>query len=530
MASAASINLMYCQGSITIAKPANHPEAADDTPASAPARDKPHQLSPVQIVFWSVVTLGILARLITVSLSADHGYQYDHTSHMGRFQYCWLNGPWNAYKMEAGEPFLVPTSHPQLPDNAYRLMPNPHPINYPPLATYAFAFSGGLWHLLDWTTVPEGVLIQVRRTPQGNQVGQIPLSAELLAQAKVHPKSRPLNTFAARFADGFLAMIVDFLLALGVARLIRTLRGKESPWLETIGYAITILAPPIFLDSAFWIQFDSWVTTLLLWVVIMLMRDRLWLAGVIFGVAVMTKAQAILIAPLLAYVFLARALSPGGSWPRALELWKTGVAALITVLFIAAPFMIVDGTRGDPFLWFKRSYIGTITAEKYQRTTMNAFNLWMVDLASNPEVGVDAGKTIAGITKSVWGKVLLGTGILAAGVLAMRRWRGQAESYIEFSFVVLFCAFMLPTMVHERYIYFCIPYAIALAVHRPIWSPVLIILLIVGTAEMFSFGWVKLNDPGARSQAMLLSILSIVALIYSFVILIRRQPLVAEQT
>lgn len=484
----------------------------------------------MQIVFWSAVALGIIVRLVAVSLSPLNGYGPDHVSHMGRFQYCWLNGPWNAYEMEAGEVFLERMRHPQTGDDAYRLTRNPHPINYPPLATYAFALSGGLWHLLDGTTVPEGVLLV--RTQEGMR--EMPISAQVLQQVGVHPQSRPLETFAARFADGFTPMIVDFFLALGVARLIRVMRGKKSPWLETIGYAIAILAPPIFLDSAFWIQFDSWVTTLLLWVVILLMRDRLWLAGLIFGIALMTKAQAILLGPVLAYVFLARALSPGGSWLRAFALWKTAVAALATVLFIAAPFMIVDATKGDALRWFKRSYVGTIGAEKYQRTTMNAFNLWWLDVARQPKPGrdsglsfkdiVDASNPILGISKTLWGKGLLSVAILAAGALALRRWRGVPESYAEMSFVVMFCAFMLPTTVHERYIYFCIPYAIALAVHRPIWSPVAAVLMIVGTAEMFSFQWVRFTDSAARAQATLLALMALAALIYSYVILARRQP------
>lgn len=480
-------------------------------------------------MFWSAVGLGILARLITVSLSPINGYKHDHTSHMGRFQYCWLNGPWNAYEMEAGEPFLTRIKSQRPGEDSYMLTTNPHPINYPPLATYVFAISGGFWHMLDWTTVPEGVLYV--RTQQGTQA--IPISEQLLQQVKINPQSRPLDTFAARFADAISPMIVDFLMALGVARLIRVLRRKESPWLETIGYAITILGPPIFLDSAFWIQFDSWITTLLLWVVILLMRDRLWLAGMIFGIALMTKAQAILLGPVLLYVFLARALTPGGSWNKAFALWKTGVAAVAMVLFIAAPFMVVDATKGNPFRWFERSYLGTIGAEKYQRTTMNAFNLWWLDVVRQPMPSregptfkdvVDASNPIMGISKTLWGKGLLSVAILAGGFLAFRRWEGRTDSYPEISFLVLFCAFMLPTTVHERYIFFCIPFAIALGVHRPIWSPVVVVLMIVGTAEMLSFKWVSFNDAGARAQATMYALMALAALVYSFVILARKRP------
>ena len=57
------------------------------------------------------------------------------------------------------------------------------------------------------------------------------------------------------------------------------------------------------------------------------------------------------------------------------------------------------------------------------------------------------------------------------------------------AYLITLAAFVLPTGVHERYIYYCIPLAIALAVHNRLWIAPLLALLIVGTAEMLSYKW-----------------------------------------
>ena len=103
-----------------------------------------------------------------------------------------------------------------------------------------------------------------------------------------------------------------------------------------------------------------------------------------YGAALMTKPQAILFVPVFVYIFLALRFMSGGTWRRALGLWKTAGVALVVVGFVAAPFMTSDA-RSDSntegaFRWFKRSYVGTIGEQRYDRTTLNAFNVWWFDL------------------------------------------------------------------------------------------------------------------------------------------------------
>jgi len=277
---------------------------------------------------------------------------------------------------------------------------------------------------------------------------------------------------------------------------------------------------------------------------VFLMRGRLVVAGVLYGAGLLTKPQAILLVPVLVYVFCALRFMPGGSWRRALGLWKTGAAAVAVVAFVAAPFMISDAhdaaSPDGALRWLKRSYLGTIGAERYDRTTLNAFNIWWLDLLARglpprdraAQVDffttlLDPQQKLLGISKALLGRLLLAGGILLAGLLCARRWHWTPESWPVCAFLVMLATFVLPTRVHERYIYYCIPFLIALAAHSARWVPPLPALLLVGTLEMTSFRWAGLAelyrpDSTARGLSGFLAVLSLLSLLYSYAVLVPR--------
>ncbi|MBN2445971.1 MAG: hypothetical protein JXO22_04565 [Phycisphaerae bacterium] len=490
----------------------------------APPTDTPWLTGP-RMLWLTAIALGIIIRIVTVLMSPLNGYLQDHVSHMGRFKYAFEHGPWQVYEMPNLEPFVRPSTNPGS-GAQYEIVANPHVVNYPPLSAYLFWLQGAVWHVLD----PEVVTVAV--TMRDGSRGEI---------------SSPLiETRAARFADGFVAMILDFFVAWGVARVVRELSRKRQPLRESIAFAITILAPPVFLDSAFWIQFESWVMCLLIWCLVLLLRGRLVWAGIIYGVALMTKTQSIIFGPVFVYVFFARWLMADGNWRRALAMWKTGVAAVLTVAFIAAPFMLNDArdaenTEGGAWRWFKRAYTGTIGDERYDRITLHAYNIWWLDLASQGPPPDDPGERAAfrdriysndtplfGIPKGRLGTGLLALSVLATWALCAHKWRWRRESWVVCTYMILFAAFMLPTTVHERYIYYCIPPAIALAVHRRAWIAPLVVLLIVGTSEMFSYrlpSITRYSDAAsdvARARTSFLAVLAVLAFIYSYVVVIMK--------
>ena len=492
------------------------------------AESSPNRSRACWYVILISLALGIVARIIAILIAPQTSYLPDHISNMGWSTYAVRHGPWHVYDLPKNQPLVVrKTARDGRVGETIDF--NAHACNYPPLSVYLFWLQGVVWHTLDHEIVT--------LTPPPGLARAFNLTQPV--------SSRVIDTRVSRFADALPGIIFDFLLAWGVAMLVRALRPeRRSRTLEALAFAITILAPPLFLDSAFWNQADSWITCLLVWCLVFLMRERLIAAGLIYGVAIMTKPQAILFAPVFVYVFFALRFMPGGVWRRALGLWKTAVVALLVVAFVAAPFMIADAkseTNPDGALrWFKRSYLGTLGAESYQRTTLNAFNVWWLDMLSQGSPPSDrAGQqaffrklyspdeTLLGIRKGLLGKVLLGAGIVLAWLLCARKWRWAPQSWPACTFVILLAAFTLPISVHERYIYYCIPFVIALACHEQKWIPPLIALLLVGTFEMTSFRWagpqmIHLSESVARSASGFLAVLTVLSLLYSCAVLIPR--------
>jgi Gpi18-like mannosyltransferase len=480
-------------------------------------------------VRWQLILISagvaIAVRIAAILVAPQTSYLPDHISNMGWSTYAMRHGPWHIYELPANQPLVVRMRNPRTGQTGETVGLNAHACNYPPLSVYLFWLQGAVWHALDHNPVTQRPSRYIARNFGVTQ----PIT------------SRVVDTRASRFADAFPGIVFDFLLAWGVAALVRALRpGRRSVMLEALAFAITLLAPPIFLDSSFWNQADSWVTSLLVWCLVFLMRQRLVAAGLLYGAAVMTKPQAVLFAPVFIYVFFALRFMSGGTWRRALGLWKTVVTAGLVVGFVAAPFMIADArSETNPygaFRWFQRSYLGTIGAQRYQRTTLHAFNIWWLDLLAQgaPRAGgdsrrfLDADARLLGVSKATVGKALLALGVVLGWILCARKWKWTTPSWPACTFVILLAAFVLPTSVHERYIYYCMPVLIALAVHERKWIAPLVALLVVGTAEMTSFRWVgTVFEPGsaARGISGLLAVLSVLSLLYAYVVLMPKAAL-----
>lgn len=474
------------------------------------------------IIVSIAFVLGLAARGISLQYAPQYSYAPDHADFMAWSLEAYRNGPTNIYARENARqhPWLINYRFVR-PDGRAFDMPYriPHACNYPPLSSYVFWAQGWLW-----THLADDVELRVPRQ----------LAPRLGVRPGTSVTSPLANTATARFVGALPSVLFDFLLAWGVGALVAALRGRRR-WgtAEAAAFLIALLAPPIFLESAFWNQVDSWLAAPLVWCMVLLLRERFTLAGVVYGLALLLKPQAILLGPVLVFVFLGLRFGAGGSWRRAAKLVWMGVVALIVAGLVSLPHTLAgqripadrlpEADRAwHSLLWFKRAYVDTVVGDIYPRVTLNAFNIWWLDWLAwgGDRAALDSRAKALGLTKDTLGKLLLGIGVVLGGWLCARKWGWAPESWVAYAFVVMLCAFVLPTRVHERYIYLCIPFVIALAVHRRVWIAPLVALLFVGTCEMTSFRWAA--KPDTRGLSVLLSLLSIAALLYSFIALIPR--------
>ena len=480
-----------------------------DTTKARPAGFSAHW----QIILVAV-GVGVAVRLVCVGFAPLYAYPNDHVDNMAWSDYAFQHGVLNIYDMPARYAIVQRRYNPQTGQPVAAPAVAPHACNYPPLSALIFWFQGATWNALD----SDRQTLRLSGPP-----------AEVMRRAALKPRAESplLNTYSSRLADALPAILFDFALAWGVLLLVRALRGKRAPLREALAFAITLLAPPLFLDSAFWNQADSWITCLLVWTLYCVLARRFVLAGVVFGAALLIKAQAILFFPVLAFIFIA------ASMRDRIGLLKSAAVALLVAALIAAPFSIADARKSNnpdgALRWFKRSYVETIGASAYKRTTLSAFNIWWFDYLSKPaptsgrafRETLNDQTTLAGLRKSTLGKTLLAASILLTFALCAWRFRWSRESWVVCAFMITLAAFVLPTRVHERYIYYCIPFVIALSVHAPRWIGPLLLLLVVGTAEMISYRFAFRPDPTSRGMTGFLALLTVVAFVYSYVLALR---------
>jgi Gpi18-like mannosyltransferase len=456
------------------------------------------------------VGLGLVLRVAALWAAPRFGYLPDHLDSMAWSSWAATHGATTIYDME---PEVVPLHRVAIDPNtnlpANYLVFAPHAFNYPPFSAWVFWVKGVLWHALDSDarTIPVPPALRVAFERHG------------LAMTVRFPR---VNTYLTRTIDALPSFVFDVLLGLGVVQLVRALRGVGG----TPAFALVFASPVVILDGALWGQSDSWIASMLVWCLVWWLRGRWIAAGAMYGLAVVTKPQAILFAPVLAFGLLALWYRRGGSWKEVVAGLRAIPAAALVVVAVAAPFMAHDAKGGTgAWRWFERSYLGTIGSDEYAYTTLNAFNLWWLDLiAARPSDETwwrlldSRAPSLIGLSKDATGVVLLVVAIAAAALACARRLRWSDMACVTFAFVVLLSAFLLPTRAHERYVYYCVPFLTALAVARRPWRPMFLAMSLVGTAEMLSHLFVSATAVSfAASGAAALIAVSMLPLSYGVI-------------
>jgi len=228
-----------------------------------------------------------------------------------------------------------------------------------------------------------------------------------------------------------------------------------------------------------------------------LLQRRWALAGALYGLMAALKPQAVLFIPIWGLPVvttrafwkpLAVLFTPIWSFPAvvARALWRPLAALLLAAavtLAIASPFMLHSG-----WSWWHESYVKNLL-EAYPKTTLNAFNLWYLDLLICGSD--DAMVPWLGIAKDAWGKVFLVLGLGLGFLWTVRRWRTEPAGLLLWCPLALLACVMLPTRVHERYIVLVIPFLIVAAMlWRRFW-PAVLMLLVVATAQLTWPSWLQ---------------------------------------
>jgi Gpi18-like mannosyltransferase len=208
-------------------------------------------------------------------------------------------------------------------------------------------------------------------------------------------------------------------------------RKHVNPKLALVATALYAFNPAVIYNAAVWGQFDAIYTFFLVLSLVLAVRSNPKLSAVALAVAILTKPQAVALLPLVALLIYK----------------KSGIKELLysTATFVATIFLTVLpfdwGASGNPVSFLVNIYFGAY--QGYTFTSINAFNLWGL-------IGMWASDT----NFFVLGWVMFGA--VAAFVLYLihKRFKVSPEFLAFFAaFMLLFAFFMLPTRIHERYLF-----------------------------------------------------------------------------
>ena len=195
--------------------------------------------------------------------------------------------------------------------------------------------------------------------------------------------------------------------------------------LATVLYAFN---PAVIFNAAVWGQFDAIYTFFLVLSLILALASKPELSAVTFTLGVLTKPQSIALLPLIALLIFEKK-----GWRRLLTSILAGAATIFAVII---PF-----EWSNPVTFLGNIYFGAYSG--YEYTSINAFNTWALGGLWVPDGNL-----------FIVGWILFGAFTVFTLYVLHKRFKVSGEMLALFSaFMLLFAFFMLPTRIHERYLF-----------------------------------------------------------------------------
>lgn len=231
----------------------------------------------------------------------------------------------------------------------------------------------------------------------------------------------PLITYAVKLVPNLFDLATSILIYFFV-------RKQLSLKLSLVASAFYAFNPAVIFNAAVWGQFDAIYTFFLVLSLMLALDSKPKLSAAAFAVGILTKPQGIALLPLIAFVIFKK----NGLKQTLISL---GVAAA-TVFLVILPF-----EWSNPVTFLSSIYFGAYGG--YPFMSINAFNLW------GP-----FGLWVPDGSFFILGWALFGALTVFTLYVLHKRFSASGEMLVLFSaFMLFFGFFMLPTRIHERYLF-----------------------------------------------------------------------------
>jgi dolichyl-phosphate-mannose-protein mannosyltransferase len=310
--------------------------------------------------------------------------------------------------------------------------------------------------------------------------------------------AKELSLFGKPFAV-YLIKLLPTLFDIATAFLIFAFARKhflfKTAMLVTILY---VFNPAVIFNAAVWGQFDAIYTFFLVLSLMLALASKPELSAVTFTLGILTKPQSIALLPLIAFLIFKKK-----GWRRLLTSLIAGAATIFVV--------ILPLEWSNPITFLSNIYF--IAYSGYQFTSVNAFNMWALGGLWVPDGNL-----------FVLGWILFGAFTAFTLYVLNKRFNASGELLALFSaFMLLFGFFMLPTRIHERYLF---PAIGALALTLPFFKKTRLIYGVLTFTFFINQAYVLhfLNSanpfiPAGDPVVLAVSLINLIMLVYVLVLM-----------
>ncbi|ANF98620.1 hypothetical protein AR543_04545 [Paenibacillus bovis] len=232
-----------------------------------------------------------------------------------------------------------------------------------------------------------------------------------------------------------ILILLDMLALLAVTWWSAGRADQRLRWMVLAGFALN---PALIVNSAVWGQVDILNGMLMAGSILLLLASPLG-AGILFALALLTKLQSIIIAPVLGWYVLRELAS------------KRFRPLLWIVIGICIPFAGISlyfAGYGGLGAMLRAAYLSAVGM--YTQVTMNALNIWYYLVGTAP-ITSDTVRLWGVISLRSIGFLLLFMAVIYAGIYLWKLRTINTAALLKAGVWVSFAFFMLPTEIHERY-------------------------------------------------------------------------------
>ena len=200
--------------------------------------------------------------------------------------------------------------------------------------------------------------------------------------------------------------------------------------------ALYAFNPAVVFNAAVWGQFDAIYTFFLVLSLMLALASKPELSAVTFTLGILTKPQSIALLPLIAFLIFKK-----NGWRRFLTSLIAGAATIFVV--------ILPLEWSNPLTFLSNIYFNAYNNPIYQVTSLNAFNVWALGSMWIPDT-----QGISFLTPNIIGWTMFAA-LTIFTLYLVHKQRGVSEEAVVLfgAFVLLLGFFMLPTRIHERYLF-----------------------------------------------------------------------------